>query len=507
MITINKHLKLIKIISLTALTSTLLIFSFLEITERLLLLPPRSLTNPIFQLVQTRLPLPTIPARLSLESDKLSSVSIGQHPKKDSIRLTMSKLISDLGQAPSKAPTVSGEQFTLVPDDSELVTLGSRRRQSTEQIIPAVLRGSIHQRDINSALDMITCSENIRVTKGGEIHSLQRCKKRICPICSGIEANKWIKRINEAVEFLADDMIDDPNHRDYQSTKYIGIKTTLTYGERCLPEELGDILKAMHKQWSRLLNTKLLKEHAAGAFRATEFLATSADGVVTINPHIHGIILIKVTKLPGLDYIKTIADHIKRYWKSATLNTLRRMKLKRSISSAGQNIEPLSKHTADDLSSWLRYATKGAITDLAEKVKSDDITHQDNELTELWSSVYRATKGIRLISSSGVIAEALAEAKSRRALEKTARKPEDNTESTPTHRWSYPKRRYIPTNEWIQHIDRAPNFFLVNFGYHNSPRCLFDVWRGFREREEIPDERRIREYLKTRRLLPKNKHI
>ena len=127
----------------------------------------------------------------------------------------MSKLISELGQAPSKTPAVSGEQPTLVPDDLALVKLGSRRRQSTEQIIPAVLRGTIHQKDINSALDMITCSENIRVTKGGEIHSLQRCKKRICPVCSGIEANKWIKRINDAVEFIADDMIDDPNHHDH----------------------------------------------------------------------------------------------------------------------------------------------------------------------------------------------------------------------------------------------------------------------------------------------------
>ena len=419
----------------------------------------------------------------------------------------MSKLISDLGQEPSKTPAVSGEQSTLIPDDSALVKLGGRRRQSTEQIIPAVLRGTIHQKDINSALDMITCSENIRVTRSGEVHSLQRCKKRVCPICSGIEANKWVKRINEAVEFIADDMLDDPNHHDSQPTKYIGIKTTLTYGERCLPEELGDILRAMHKQWSRLLNTKLLKEHSAGAFRATEFLATSADGMITLNPHIHGVILIKVIKTPGDDYIKTIADHIKRYWKSATLNTLRRMKIKRAMSLAGQKIEPLDKHTAEDLSSWLRYVTKGAIIDLAEKVKGDDIAHQDNELTELWSAVYRATKGIRLISSSGVIAEALAEAKARRALDKPARKPEDATESKPTHRWSYPQRRYIPVNEWIQHIDRAPNFFLVNFGYHNTPRCLFDVWRGFRERETIPDERRIREYHKTSRLLPKNKHI
>ena len=417
----------------------------------------------------------------------------------------MSKLISDLGQAPSKTPAVSGEQPTLVPDDRALVTLGSRRRQSTEQIIPAVLRGTIHQKDINSALDMITCSENIRVTKGGEIHSLQRCKKRICPVCSGIEANKWIKRINGAVEFLADDMIDDPNHHDSHTVKYIGIKATLTYGERCLPEELSEILRTMHKQWSRLLNTKLIKDHSAGAFRATEFLATSADGSITINPHIHGIILIKVTERPGDDYVKTFSDHIKRYWKSATLNAFRRMKIKRAISLAGQKVEPLSKHTPEDLSSWLRYATKGAITDLAEKVKGDDIAHQDNELTELWSAVYRATKGIRLISSSGVIAEALAEAKARRALEKATRKPEDVTESKPTHRWSYPKRRYIPVDEWIQHIDRAPNFFLVNFGYHNTPRCLFDVWRGFRERETIPDERRIREYLKTRRLIPKNK--
>jgi hypothetical protein len=419
----------------------------------------------------------------------------------------MSKLISDLGQAPSQTPIMMGDQPTLISDDRELVTLGNRRRQSTEQIIPAILRGTIHQKDINSALDMITCSESVRVTKSGEIHSLQRCKKRVCPVCSSIEANKWIKRINSAVDFLADDMIDDPEHRDSHPTKYIGIKTTLTYGERCLPEELGNILRAMHKQWSRLLNTKLLKEHSVGAFRATEFLATSAEGTITINPHIHGVILIKVTKAPNADYIKAIKDHIKRYWKSATLNTLRRMKLKRGVSLAGQEVEPLSKHTANDLSSWLRYATKGAITDLAEKVKSDDITHQDNELTELWSAVYRATKGIRLISSSGVIAEALAEAKARRALEKTARKPEDTTESKPTHRWSYPQRRYIPANEWIQHIDRAPNFFLVNFGYHNSPRCLFDVWRGFRERETIPDERRIREYLKTRRLLPKNKQI
>lgn len=75
--TIDKHPKLINIINLTALTSTLLIFSFSKSNFRLFSLRLRSPTNPIFRLVQTRLSLPTIPARLSLESDKLSSVFIG----------------------------------------------------------------------------------------------------------------------------------------------------------------------------------------------------------------------------------------------------------------------------------------------------------------------------------------------------------------------------------------------------------------------------------------------
>lgn len=412
-----------------------------------------------------------------------------------------------LGQVPSIAPAISGAQLTLTPNDDKLMKLSSQRRQSTEQIIPSMLSGLVLQKDANDIADMITCSENIRIDKDGSPRSLHRCRKRICPVCSSIESNKWSKRISEALEFIADDFIDEPTHHEHQDTKLVGLKVNLSFGERCNPEELGDIIKAMHKLWGRLLNIKAIKSISAGALRATEFKVKLIDGTPKLNPHIHGLILLKVTERPGADFFKTLENRIKSYWRERVLTAYKELKLKRIVSFAGQSIEPLYQHTSADAASWLTYATKGAIAGLADAVSGDDFGHQSEDLTELWMHVYRATKNMHLISASGDMKDHLAEAKARRALDRQQRKPDEVSESKPTHRWSYPKRRYLPSNEWLEHIDRAPNFYLVNFSHFNTPRSLFDLYHVMRERETIPTTKRIREYHKTGILLPKNKRV
>ena len=53
------------------------------------------------------------------------------------------------------------------------------------------------------------CSENIQLRHNGTVATYARCKRRLCALCSSIEASKWHNDLTKAMDHLDYDMADE----------------------------------------------------------------------------------------------------------------------------------------------------------------------------------------------------------------------------------------------------------------------------------------------------------
>jgi hypothetical protein len=95
------------------------------------------------------------------------------------------------------------------------------------------------------------CSENVQLRSNGRVTTYGRCKRRLCALCSSIEANKWSKDLSSAMDHLDFDMVDevaDENPKTWHALpKTVALKLTLNAGQACPLGHLKPACKAQHQ--------------------------------------------------------------------------------------------------------------------------------------------------------------------------------------------------------------------------------------------------------------------
>ena len=385
------------------------------------------------------------------------------------------------------------DQYSLPnTEPSMLENIGRVKAGTLKQIVPAFLSDMTNLNHIKTATKLVSCSEYANENSGD---TFTRCRLRICPVCSLIKANQWKKKITKATELMNVELIDDDlDNRD------AGIKVTLNAGQACNIDDLPIVIKLLHKVWPRLLRATHIKPYVIGSIRATEITVTNSGEGITANPHIHGTIMIRIPENEKIDkVIEHTTSSIINYWKRAIRTQLKKAGLESKIYSAAQQAEPLREQHKTDFIEWTEYCTKGAIQNLAHQLRSSVSIDALPNLSTIWATVNDALKNIRLISSSGVISEALQAVKS--AKQKSDKRPPIDPKP-PTHRYSYSKKKYIPIQDWIREEDKPQNLLLGYLAHLYPPQPLESVSAQILQRDLIPDEERARHYLSTTELKP-----
>ena len=363
----------------------------------------------------------------------------------------------------------------------ELVKTELLKDVSTNQIALSLMSG-MSDRLEDEATQIMKCAESVHLSRTGRVKTYSRCKRRLCPLCSSILANKWKKKVTVATDHLSDILIDDDTDNDQSLHKSVGLKLTLNAGQACPINDLKLIIRqVLHNQWSRLLQTKIIKDHIVGSLRATEITIDRKtdvhDGVPLANPHIHAIILLRppegLSRSQITNWLEEVSNSASMYWRGSVRKRLRKLGIEdRIVTAAAQLIEPLSSHTSKDFTEWSHYIVKGAVHNLALDLHRED--HEGTEfrsISNIWIEVERAIKGIRLISTSGDIADAMKDAEEEIKRSAPPHNHEDD-ENMITHKWSFTKERYIDTDHWKQEIDKPRNFRvqLLLSSYHLNRR-------------------------------------
>jgi hypothetical protein len=135
-----------------------------------------------------------------------------------------------------------------------------------------------------------------------------------------------------------------------------------------------------------------------------------------------------------------------------------------------QKIEYTQTQTPFDVKGWITYITKGSY-DLGntEHRKKHAMTTYN-----YWVSVDEAIKGMRMISASGDLKEAIAIVKKHKAYE-TAGNAEDMhpIDATPSHVWSDYRQRYIEVEQANEHDVSFTT--LVRSSSYIAPPPLFGL--------------------------------
>jgi len=401
-------------------------------------------------------------------------------------------------------------QPTLNLENDALRDLTRFKRITSEQITPAFLHSAEFSDETRRAITLLNCSDSVTV-RDNKATAHMRCKRRICATCSHIEGKKWSSRIQHAFKLLEDYMLDEelPEDTEREDTDcIIGLKLTLNAGQLCPIDELPLVTRLLHKLWPRLLRIKRVKDHLKGSIRATEITVSHDETGILANPHMHGLFLLELPPGEKCDeWLQALSTHILRYWRRAIMSALTKAKVYgRSISSSAQLIEPLNAHTPHDASSWASYCVKGASQGLAHQLRNESVESTLDEIVKVWTTVDKAIKGIRMVSASGIIKDALAH--HQQIENKDAELTTPPTEpARPTHRYSQQKRKYIPVEDWDPSIDRAKNWPLqaMRLSHRHQPRQLFNLLNEVNNQDSLSDEERIRHYLSFRELLPARK--
>ena len=381
---------------------------------------------------------------------------------------------SDVGQA--CVSNVYNGEITLQPhldlpvSPQSLVNTELMKGITTDQIALSLLT---HEDDKyrDESDKLMSCAENIQLTNDGKVRTYNRCKRRLCALCSKIEADRWAKTIDRATEHLSYTLLHDPEIEGLDQA--IAIKLTLNAGQTCHISELKTIIKdVLHPSWPSMMSITAIKPHLLGSLRTTEIQSSRLheDGTPLMNPHIHGVILLKIpaelhnekcgiTRSEKLElFINEITLTLSYYWKRAMRRKLSKLGLNnRSVSSCA-NISPLTRHTSNDLTSWLKYCTKGAVCSLASSLYKEDYDDTAfRPISQMWIAVERATKGIRFVSSSKDLKDAINCAKDELKRESEDKQARPDATERITHKWSFTRSKYIPEEMWDQPIDKPSN--------------------------------------------------
>jgi hypothetical protein len=376
-----------------------------------------------------------------------------------------------------KVHNVYADEIILQPildlpvSPQSLVNTERMKRITTDQIALSLLT---HENDkyLDESKELMSCAESIELTNNGKVKTFNRCKRRLCALCSKIEADKWTEIIRRSTDHLSYTLMDDPEIEGLNQA--IAIKLTLNAGQTCHISELKTIIKdVLHPSWPSMMSITAIKPHLLGAMRATEIQPSKLheDGTPLMNPHIHGVILLKapdeihtikcmIARSLKLElFINEITLTLSYYWKRAMRRKLSKHGLANRSVSSSVNITPLTQHTNHDLAGWLTYCTKGAICSLANSLYKEDYNDTAfKPISQMWIAVERATKGIRFISASKDLKSAITCAKDELKRATDEGSPRQELKERITHRWSFTRSKYIPEVMWDQPVDKPSNY-------------------------------------------------
>ena len=358
-------------------------------------------------------------------------------------RDNLSELLDNYGQ----------ENLTINPltNVSQIV---KNSTQHTHQIRPDLLRyQKIAQFKVSSSLALSpkrsqhlasialdNCGRFTTKTEHGHV-ALNRCNRRSCPICSSIKGKRLTNDIMKCLDQLSFTLLDECDENTPGHKRIIGLKANLNSGSSPSLTELKPRLSITSSVWARLLRTAKMKEAVIGAYRSIEITQTDDDHA---NPHIHGLLLVKADT-----DIEKLSNHIRYYWHRTLKRELKKAEHEANV-VASCNLEPLYRHTKNDVREWTQYATKGSYD--FNKSEHRDSHSQTN--ASFWQTVDSATKGMRLIALSGEIKQAVS------LVREQAKADHDGVlaDYSRTHAWSDVKQTYITIDEYNPDIDdrKAP---------------------------------------------------
>ena len=343
------------------------------------------------------------------------------------------------------------------PIDSLHERLAQYTKIAQEHIAKALAPSPDHTQ-ASGALKLSLCGR-YATTRGDLIRPLDRCHRRSCPVCALIKGAQTTKRIKRALNQLKFQFIDEAPETLPTDRRMIAIKVTLNGGESCTFDHLKTRIKTLHKIWARLLNTRIIGNHLIGALRATEITQTNLDHA---HPHIHALLLMRADT-----NLTEVSKAIHHYWPKAIKREVIRTEKNRSHSAQASvnNISYPASQTIYDVSGWVKYITKGSYDFNNAKHREEHALTSYN----YWVSVDQAIKGMRMISLSGDLKEALILVKSQEAEERAKRPDEPISRDTmPTLGWSNVRQRYVPLDQIKSNeINYAP--LSQSFSYMTPP--------------------------------------
>ena len=187
------------------------------------------------------------------------------------------------------------------------------------------------------------------------------------------------------------------------------------------------------------------------------------DDMPMMNPHIHGAIILSIPE-DQHDTWKTWLDEISltitHYWKRAVRRQLDKLNISRSITASSQEVQRFHTQTREHLAGWLSYSTKGAILSLIKSLHREDFSSALKPIARIWETVNSTIKGIKLIATSGIVRDALDDAREEAKRLKQDRYERRDREEEPrvTHKYSFTASAYKPVDEWDAEIDKPSSY-------------------------------------------------
>jgi len=308
---------------------------------------------------------------------------------------------------------ITGEIIESADGQRSLFDLPTRELEQLTQLkrgsskVAVSLAHSANLDQVTTAAKIASCAQRIRL-KSGRWMALNRCRSKVCAHCSNITSAKITARLKSAMGYLGFAMRDEAHPDTAPHRLAIGLKVTLNAGESCSIDELRERLEILHDCFPRLCRITALRDQIVGYVRSTEIVQSASVDGLRAHPHIHSLLLLRADS-----DIEKISKAIMRYWlrKMGTEHAKIGKLINVSASVKRSDIIELRSHTAADLLSWCRYATKGSY-DLIGLSAHSGSQREAIQATDprYWAEVEAATKRIRLISLGGELRRAAAEA-------------------------------------------------------------------------------------------------
>jgi len=342
------------------------------------------------------------------------------------------------------------------------------KRLTLQQSVLALIHGDLdhHRTDADKIL---RCSEQVTVDADGSVTSASRCRKRLCASCSHSSAREWSRVIQEAYDHLDATLANEPRVDGLPTA--VGLAVTLNLGATAPLSDLKGSIKLLHRLFPRLLKAADIARSLLGSLRATEITVSADKDDIRVNTHIHALILMELPRdVTDRDrWVGDLTSAIKRTWRRMVQKNLAKLKDESTYSSSAQDVRQLKRHDRENFTRWASYITKGAVAGLARQLEKE--TYFRDELVKVWLEVDRAVKGVRLISSSGILKTAITDAKE--ALSSgdanNARRVQE-TPSRATHLWSYIEDRYLEVKVWDTDHARPADYMARHLHHQLSPK-------------------------------------